>query len=90
MMGIHRTNKGSAWAWLKSELVDKLGQAEANMLLTGYYDRLALEAKDRRRVAAAAEIPQLQLKLDAAILAGSVREVRKLERMIEVRRRLVG
>lgn len=84
-----RTNKGAAWAWLKSQLVARLGADEAQGVLSGYYEYLNAEYRDRRRVAAAAEIEQLQAKLNDAALAGRAVEVRKLERMINHRKSLV-
>jgi hypothetical protein len=65
-----------------------MGAAAADALLAGYYARLQDEYKDRRRVAAVAELAQLERQLEDETLAGI--EKRRIERKIRARRLLLG
>lgn len=87
---MERKNKGLAWAWLKAQMIERIGADAAQVILSGYYERLSEEYRDRKRVAAAGDLVVLEGKLAAAELACNRRDIVRYERMIEARRRLVS
>lgn len=85
-----RTNKGVAWSWLKAALLEAVGKKRSNEILDRYYTLLHEEYKDRRKVNAVAELEVLRAKLEAARCDERLSDVRRLERMIAHRERLIG
>lgn len=87
---LERTNKGAAWSWLKSALVDGVGKKRANEILDTYYRLLHEEYKDRRKVKAVGELEVLRRDLEVARREDRLADVRRIEKMIAHRVRLLS
>lgn len=79
----------TAWEWLKSELAARLGPEEAEALFREYNAKLHRQYVDKRRADAQKELPGLVARRLVAMAEGRDAEVRRLDRMIEARQKLL-